>query len=112
MKKLPAVVVSLALMTGVLFAPPNGHIRLLWDYPVDADTTFNIHYSTDLAVPMTSWLVLTNVSTTNVDLDITPGKMFFYVTATNFWGESDPSNVAHTPGVYQSAVNTRIIKTP
>ncbi len=101
-------------MTGVLFAPPNGHIRLTWDYPAAemTDTTFNVHYSTDLAVPMTSWLVMTNVSTTNVDLTITPGKMFFYVTATNFWGESDPSNVVHTPGVYQNAVNLQIQKTP
>lgn len=105
----------LFIFAGTLFAGLNGHIRLLWDYPPDQVTNVNfvVHYSTNLNLILTNWPVVITTYTTNVDFDINPGAYFFYVTASNFWGEvSPPSNVVNTPAVPLNTGNTRIIKIP
>lgn len=102
----------LAITAGISFAALNSKVKLIWDYPADQITnvTFNLHYSTNISVPLTNWPTLTNVSTTNVDLDTQPGAYFFYVTASNFWGESDPSNVASTPAAPGTTYNLKITR--
>lgn len=66
--------------------------RLEWDYLDDASAvTFNLYHATNVAGP---YAFLTNVATTNVVVPISGGSHFYYVTATNEWGESDPSNIA------------------
>jgi hypothetical protein len=60
---------------------------------------FKLYHSTDPAVPLAQWTPLTNIAGTNlsVTLNIEPGVHCFFLTASNWWGESDPSNVASTP---------------
>jgi hypothetical protein len=99
------------------FAPPiNGRVRLLFYYPPEqlTNVTFNVYHSINIAVPLTNWSILTNISQTQVDLDVIPGEHFFYITATNFWGESGPSNIANTPSVPLNSANgtLQIIKLP
>jgi len=70
----------------------SGNVILKWDYPPDEieNVTFNIRYSTNLDIPLTDWVILANVATTNVILEINTEIIFFYVTATNSNGESEP----------------------
>lgn len=66
--------------------------RLDWDYDDDISAvTFNLYHATNVAGP---YALLTNVATTNVVVPISGGSHFYFVTATNEWGESDPSNIA------------------
>lgn len=80
----------------------NEPVTLAWDYPaaeVTPDLKFNLYHSDDPALPLQKWVLLTSVSGTNltVTVRIEPGRHFFYLTAQNWWGESNPSNVASTP---------------
>lgn len=111
MKKL-LLLLPLFLLLNTLFATPNGRIRLQWDASTETNVTYNVYAHTNLLLPYTQWAMLTNVAATYVDLDIIPGRYFFYVTATNFWGESDPSNLVSTPGVATSGGNFRVTKLP
>lgn len=86
-------------------------VILAWDYPTNelrAELSFKLYTSTNLAVPMTNWLVLTNVAGTNLAaaVRIEPGEHFFTLTASNFWGESDFSNVASVPPLPKSGAIT------
>ena len=65
---------------------------LAWDYPPEevAKVTFNLYSTTNLS--STNWTVLTNMVGTNVVIPINPGMAFFFVTASNEFGESLPSN--------------------
>jgi len=90
-------------------------ITLAWDYPAaDLSTglVFRVYHTTTITTPVANWAVITNVAGTNlsVTLTVTPGARFYVVTASNFWGESDPSNVASTPELPRSDVNLRLRK--
>lgn len=102
-------------LLAVAASPPSGRVRLAWDYePTELSTnlTFVLRHSTSIATPLTNWLVLTNVVGTNltIEVQITPGQHYFVLTASNFWGESDFSNVAGTPPLPRSAVNLRVAR--
>jgi len=114
MKKLISLVCACMISCGLYAATINGHIKLYWDYPANelTNVTFNVYSTTNIALPLTNWLVMTNVNSTNVVLDITPGQRYFYATATNFWGESDPSTVASVPATPKSGTNLVIVKLP
>jgi hypothetical protein len=81
----------------------TGHLRLAWSYDTNQLSTnlsFNIYGSTNLAQPVSSWPILTNVIGTNTscDLWLTPAQYFFVGTASNFWGETSvTSNLVVTP---------------
>lgn len=85
--------------------PPNGHVNLVWGYDTNMLSTnliFYVYGTTNFSVPVEQWPVVTNVVGTNlsVAMDITPGKNYFVMTASNFWGESGiSSSVASTPSV-------------
>ena len=66
---------------------------LVWDYPTAElpSVSFNVYHAINAAGPFS---VLTNVSATNCTVQILQGSHFYYVTATNEWGESDPSETA------------------
>jgi len=103
----------LALLSSTFLysAPPNGNIRCEWDYaPTEVtNVVFRLYRSTDAV----NYTVLTNVvGSTNVDLVVTPGKNWFYVTASNFWGESTPSNIASTPAAPNASGNLKTTKLP
>lgn len=83
-------------------------ITFEWDYADDPPDAFYIHYSQDIGSPIANWPVLMGVpgtttigtnswTTTNAVLPLLPGAYFFYATASNFWGESEPSNQISTP---------------
>lgn len=99
-RSLPAALVLLMAFT--FGASLRQSITLYWTYPqseLSTNLTFNIYSSTDVGVPVPSWPLFTNVSglSTNITVPLTPQARFFYVTASNLWGESPPSNVASTP---------------
>lgn len=86
------------------WTPPDGLVTLEWDYPEaerSTNLTFYVFTSTNVAVPLTNWTALTNVVGTNlsVQLQIDPGQRYFVMTASNFWGQSDFSEVASTPSL-------------
>jgi len=77
-------------------------ITLSWNYSQpDTNTFIKLYRSTDISIPLTNWNVITMVSSTTnqVIIQILPGKAFYYATATNFWGESDPSSIDLTPAM-------------
>jgi len=95
----PLLLLALPLNAGI---GTNETVTLTWDYPaadLSPDLTFRIRHSTEADLPFAKWSVLTNVAGTNlsVTLNLEPGQHYFYLTATNWWGESDPSNIASTP---------------
>jgi len=110
MKKMIATISTVWVILLSFGSSPLQNITFEWQYTdtniVDA---FYIHYSPDLNTPLTNWPVLavapatqssyTNyVVNTNFTVPILPGAYFFYVTASNFWGESMPSNSTNVPG--------------
>lgn len=85
-------------------AIPSGPqtVTLAWDYPaaeLGPDLVFIIRHNKDVTTPLDQWAVLTNVAGTNlsVSIQLEPGLRYFTATASNFWGESDFSNVARVP---------------
>ena len=112
MKKL----ILLLFSTQLLAAPPSGNVTLLWDYPLaerTPDISFKLYHSTNITIPLTNWVCITNVASTatNINVKVTPGVNFFTLTASNFWGESDFSNVAATPAMPRSNINITIKRT-
>ena len=102
-------------------------IKVAWNYPgAVVPDSFNIYWSTNLASPLASWTLLTNVPcpiigtnvdaatgfpnytrqlSTNATILVQPGQAFFFCTSSNLWGESIPSNAAGTPPI-PSGVNS------
>lgn len=91
MKKLIMLILILAAMTA--WAPLKS-LKLVWDWvgPIQ-EQNFMVHMSTDPFLPLTNWPAIAFVQGTN-EYRIQPlqQKAFYYVTTTNMWGESDPSN--------------------
>lgn len=88
-------------------------VTLAWDYPTNELSTnllFKVYSHTNITVPLTNWTVLTNVVGTNLNVAIPMNaqQRFFYVTASNYWGESFPSNVAGTPPPPRDQVGLRL----
>lgn len=95
----------------------DGRVTLVWNYPeeeLSPNLSFIVYHTTNITLPLESWPVLTNVIGTqrSVDLTITPGKNFFVMKASNFWGESSPfSNIASTPDIPRGEnINLFILK--
>lgn len=106
MKKLLALL-ALCLCLAAQAEPPP--ITLEWDYsdPVPPDL-FTLYVSDSPNTPFGTWRifmdipgrdVMTGQTANQVIIHLTPGRYCFYITASNFWGESEPSNVACTPFV-------------
>lgn len=75
-------------------APARRKIRLQWDYPVEFQTTdliFKLYHSTNLALPLRHWPLLTNVpgDWRAVEVFTERSGEFFVLTASNAYGESD-----------------------
>jgi hypothetical protein len=94
---------ALVLMAAAAWASPlRTSVILAWNYPTNELSTnlvFKIYASPDSAVPLTNWTLLMTVTGTNLQatVSLNPTNMFFFVTASNLWGESDPSNVVSAP---------------
>lgn len=109
------VILCLLLIAGAVLASvpmvPTS-VVLAWDQSTNQPDVFKLYCSADMAVPLNLWTNVATVAGTNTCITnvMLPGKMFFYVTASNFWGESGPSNVTNTPVVPQSVTNLTIHK--
>ncbi len=118
-----AALLLATLMAAYIFAlvqastlPPAGapcSVTFAWDYQksnMTPDLVFKLYGTSNSALPVTNWTLLTTVFGTNLQVvvDVLPGAQFFVLTASNFWGESDPSNVIATPPLPRGDVNLRI----
>lgn len=107
-------------------------LALSWDYGTNGVTTnlvFMLYQSGDVSVPLTNWVpymeipvtdYLTNgaytmpvvgtnyVFTFAFSMDASR-EQFWYVTARNSWGESNPSNVLATDPAVRPAENMRLV---
>lgn len=88
-------------------------VILEWDYPTvdeSPDLVFKLYHSPIASAPLANWVCLTNIPGTNrqVRVNVEAGKNFFYLTASNWWGESTPSNVASTPALPRSDMQPTI----
>jgi hypothetical protein len=88
MKKAIAVLFSFVAISALAFLveTSNDSVTLRWDYPTNALSTnlvFNVRHSTDSAIPVANWPVLTNVAgtRTSVTVPLAPGHQFFVVSA-------------------------------
>lgn len=113
------------LMSGAAALAGNTNsLHLAWDHPTNAisdDLQFIVYQSSVVSAPLTNWsaayvLTATNLSKTlsgtnwtyTATLTNSPGVYFWYATATNAWGESDPSGEVASPPPVTSGKNLRI----
>lgn len=101
MKKLFPLLALLPFLA--LATIPSGPVpvTIYWSYPATNQVdSFYVYYTTNVILPM-PWTPLTNSPGTqlNATVSLTPGQYYFYVTASNFWGESGTSNVTNTPTI-------------
>jgi len=73
--------------------PPVKTVRILWTYAVamqTPDLVFKLYHSTNLAVAVKKWPLLTNVPGTlrSVTVPVNQRQEFFILTASNYLGES------------------------
>jgi hypothetical protein len=91
----------------------RSNVTLYWDYPVSTtNVTFVIKGSPVITTPLSNWTVKGVVmgnpsapSPTNITIALDPQEFFFVCQASNFWGLSNPSNVASTPPPPRSDVS-------
>jgi hypothetical protein len=109
--------------------PATTTIGLAFSYPTnslatDPGLTVQVHASADMSVPLSNWSVITNLYATNLvvtNLDGTgtnaaitfripapQAQVFYFLTFSNFWGASPPSNVTDTPAPVPTNINTQI----
>jgi len=109
MKKLILILASLTACASLIAS----NVTLTWDFnaPEENITSYKLYEIIDgtnvikYVIPGTN-----NIITLT---DVTPGKHEYFVTASNMWGESDPSNTVTTPAPATSpkAVKITIIVT-
>lgn len=83
-------------------------IRLEWQASPSGEAVkgYIVYQATTADGPYTP---VAHVPSTNAVLDVTPGRYFYYVRATNFWSESEPSNTAVTPLPATKIEGTKVI---
>lgn len=83
-------------------------VTLMWNAsdPTEEIQRYFIYQATNVTGPFG---VVTNVSTNTVRLTLPePGRYFWFVTASNFWFESAPSNITNTPSVATKVQATKL----
>lgn len=91
------LVFALALISFVSIAASPVPIQVFWN-PQPGVDLFILHGTNDISQP-TPWPIITTFAgnSTNASLSVFPGAMNYYLTASNFWGETGLSNIASTP---------------
>lgn len=112
MKTLFAVVILMLLFVGLSVA---ADVKMSWDDPNAtsvAVTKYTVYRATVQAGPFTKQADVLVPTKTWMAAGLTPGTYYFYVTASNAWGESGPSNTLSTPsGTPGSPTNLIFIAT-
>jgi hypothetical protein len=106
---------KLILLMSLLALPAFGQIRtnvtLTWDYfwPDVTNMEFRVYQTTNVSSPR-PWQFHRTVpaGVTNADVAVMASQQYFYVTATNLLGESDPSNIALCPAPPRSDTTLRV----
>lgn len=103
---------SLVLLGACLVSALDGRVVLSWTATNTdlAPITFRVYHSTNLVRPV-PWDYYAEVQGTNLlRTTLVPGVHFMYCTASNFWGETSPSNIAGTPPAPEFINTLRIQK--
>jgi hypothetical protein len=106
---------KLILLLSLLALPAFGQIRtnvtLTWDYfwPDVTNMEFRVYQTTNASSPK-PWALYRAIpaGVTNADVAVMASQQYFYVTATNLLGESDPSNIALCPAPPRSDTTLRV----
>jgi hypothetical protein len=88
-------------------------VQVYWNPPASGSPDlYKLYATNDAAAPLNTWPLLTAIpgNVTNASLSLVPGQVFFYLTASNFWGESGPSNITNTPAVLTNASRLQITR--
>lgn len=111
---------KLILLLSLLSLPAFGqgllrsNVTLYWNYDplLLTNMSFYIKGSPDVTAPLGGWATkaavvgTTNAATpTNATIALAPQAFYFVCQASNFWGLSDPSNIASTPPPPRSDVS-------
>lgn len=114
-KPLTFMLVVFAAATAIAVVLPGqmrNVVTLSWDYDTNnLPDAFKLYSSTNLSEPATNWTPIATLSGTirNVTISNIPKQeCWFYVTASNWWGESLPSNIAWVPQPPSEVSNLRI----
>lgn len=129
---IPALLILWAVAAlGLTLLPVKNQFALKWDYTndvrIDPTFCFVIYTSADLSNPITNWSVYTNVSGSNSwtaemesnnvvyavsNVSAQLSQQYWFVTASNFFGESLPSNtVTSPPALFPILTNsTRLLR--
>lgn len=115
MKVLLALTAVAVLAIAAFAAMPikvHSTVSLSWDYdPTNSVDAFKLYSSTDPAVPVTSWPLVATVSSNihNITLsNLSAQQSWFFVTASNLWGEGVPSVTVGMPQPPAEVTNLRI----
>ena len=97
---------AVAMLAGTM----RTNVSLTWDYPTNAFDTnlvFKLYASTNLLLPHDQWPLLMTIDGTNRTAAIPNAQpeQFFFLTCSNYWGESDPSKVAGLPPLPRATDN-------
>lgn len=96
------------VFAGLVYVAQAASVVVYWDPnpPEDEVTGYHVYQSTNVLGPfdVVATTSGTNATVTNID----QGQYYFYVTASNFWGESRPSETVNTPDLADGVTNTHI----
>lgn len=97
-----------AIMNITMAKAGTSSVQLSWpaNDPSQQIVTYNVYTSASKSGPFTP---VGSTPGTTLNEVVTPGVSYFYVTASNFWGETDPGTIVSTPAV-PSRVNNVTIK--
>lgn len=84
-------------------------LTLTWDPNPAEDqvTSYQVYQATNVAGPYT---LIGSTTNTSFTLPLPPGRYFFYVTASNFWTESSPSQTVSTPPLAAKVATPKIAR--
>ena len=92
--------------------PASKTVSFTWDYDTNSVVdAFKLYTSTNVNAPSTNWTLIGTVSSSirAINLsNVAPAQAWYFVTASNMWGESLPSNIVGTPQPPNAVTNLRI----
>lgn len=76
---------------------------------VTPDLSFNLYKADSPTAPRSDWIKIITIPGSNTwqTVIFRPGKTYWTVTASNFWGESDFSNIVGTPATVLNLTNVQ-----
>lgn len=97
----------LACLNLLAVVPPLQNVTLAWDTQTATNLVYRVY---EISGPVTNLLATTtNLTTTLTNVLAAPHRWF--VTASNMWGESDPSQPLVVPGAPQPPANLKPVST-